>query len=237
MTRTPWFLSIIAALSLSTAQAASLHKGRVLYEHGMLEDAQHALIDVMTGVSSADEKAGALYLLGTIALKQEHYPIAARMWSDLIQRYPDSAEAREARSKLSTIPNGIQNSRVRVESPEGFAPAEPVQGVLVTGTSAELQYAGQIVAEVANRLDSNGVRVARVHSPSAGATSVLVLAMHFGRRDSLQADCYSNSGSLLWSEKATSLLGFSKTSVTERLADRIERMIEPHIGDTCLPKH
>ena len=240
MTRMPWILSIIAAMCLSTAQAASLRKGQVLYEHGMLEDAKHALVDVMTGAdSSDDEKAGALYLLGTIALKEKHYPIAARMWSDLIQRYPGSAEAREARPKLPTIPNSVQSSRVRVESPQGFAASEPdpSQGVRVTGTSADLQYAGQAVTEVARLLDSNSVRVVRAQSPDASAASVLVLTMQFGRRDSLVANCYSNNGSLLWSERATGLLGLSKASVAEKLVDRIKGQIEPHIGDACLPKH
>jgi hypothetical protein len=236
MTRTPWLLSILAAMSLSVAQAASLHKGQVLYEHGMLEDAKHALVDVMTSDSTDDEKAGALYLLGTIAIKQQHYPIAARMWSDLIQRYPGSAEAREAGRRLPSIPNSVQSSKVRVEAPEGTAPPDPVQGVLVTGTSAELKYAGQMVKDITNLLNAHGVPVARTPSAEVGPNNVLVLALRFGQQDSLQADCFSSEGKLLWSEKATAFLGMSKASITEKLVDRIKGSIEPHIGDSCLPK-
>jgi tetratricopeptide (TPR) repeat protein len=236
MTRTPWFLSFLAALSLSTAQAASLLKGQVLYERGKLEDAKHALVDVMTSDSSDDDKAGALSLLGTIALKQKRYPIAARMWSDLIERYPGSAEAREARTKLPTIPNSVQYSKVRVDSPEGYAPPEPSQGVRVTGTGADLQYAGQAVSQVATLLDSKGVRVVRANSSDAAESSMLVLTMSFGRRDVLEAHCYSNDGRLVWSETASSLLGLRKASVAEGLVDRIKEKIEPHVGDACLPK-
>lgn len=236
MTRTPWLLSIITIMGIGVAQAATLQKGQMLYERGLFEEAKHALVDVVTSGSTDREKAGALYLLGTIAIEQQHYPIAARMWSDLIQRYPSSMEAVEARSRLSKIPNGIQYSKVRVEAPEGSAPPEPFQGVLVTGTSADPRYSGQLVKEVVNLLDAKGVTVARDQSPSAGTISVLVLAMRFGGRDSLQAECYSRGGELVWTEKATGFLRMGKASVTEGLVREIKGKIEPHIGDTCLPK-
>jgi hypothetical protein len=238
MKRKPWLTAMIAALSIGAAQGASLHKGEVLYQHGMVEDAKHALADVVTGDSPDDEKAGALYLLGAIALKQEHYPIAARMWTDLIQRFPASPQALEARSKLSTIPNGIQSSRVRVEAPRGDAPTDPFEGVLVTGTSADPKYSGQMVKEVVNLLGAKGVPVSRAQpQPPPGTVSVLVLAMNFGYRDSVQAGCYSAEGDLVWMEKASGLIAVSKSAAAEGLINRIKSKIETHIGDTCLRKN
>jgi hypothetical protein len=223
-------------VGIGVAHAASLRKGQVLYEHGLLEDAKHALVDVVTGNADNDEKAGALYLLGTIALEQKHYPIAARMWTDLIQRFPSSEEAHEAQLKLSTIPNGIQSSKVRVESPRGSAPSDPFEGVLITGTGVDPKYSGQMVKEVVSLLASNGVVVSRAQQQSPGSVSVLALAVSFGYRDRLQAHCYSAEGDLLWSEQATGFFGLSKASVTEGLVNEIKSKIEPHIGDSCLRK-
>jgi hypothetical protein len=238
MTRTPWLLSIVALMAMELAYGASLQKGQMLYERGMLEEARHALVDVVTGDATNPEKAGALYLLGTIAVDQKNYPIAARMWSDLIQRFPDSTEAAEARTKLSSIPNGIQFAKVRVQSPHGTgnAPPEPFQGVLVTGTSAELRYAGQAVSAVASLLDSKGVTVAHSQSSTPGTISVLVLAMQFGTRDSLQAECYSRDGKLLWTEKVSGFLRRDKAAITAGLVEQLKSKIEPHVGDSCLPK-
>jgi hypothetical protein len=223
---------------MENGHAASLYKGQVLYERGLLEEARHALVDVVTGDAGQPEKAGALYLLGTIAVEQQNYPIAARMWSDLIQRYPDSAEAAQARTKLSSIPNGIQFAKVRVVAPQGTAPAEPeaFEGVLVTGTGNDLRYAGKAVSELANLLDAQGVTVARSNSATPGSVSALVLVMNFGGRDSLQADCYSRDGKLLWTEKATGMLRRDKEAITEGLVEQIKEKIEPHVGDSCLPK-
>jgi len=236
MKRTRWLIALIALMSIGVAQGASLRKGQVLFEHGAFEDAKRALADVVTGTASDSEKAGALYLLGTIALKQEHYPIAARMWTDLIQFYPNSAEAREARIKLATIPNGIQSSKVQIESPRGSAPDDAFDGVLVTGTGADPRYSRQMVNEVANLLGAYGVIVSRAQPQSGGNVSVLMLEVSFGYRDSLQVQCYSAQGSLLWSETATGFVGMSKASATQGLINRIKSKIEPHIGDSCLRK-
>jgi hypothetical protein len=65
---------------------------------------------------------------------------------------------------------------------------------------------------------------------------VLALAVSFGYRDRLQAQCYSAEGNLLWSENATGFFGLSKASVTEGLINQIKSKIEPHIGDSCLRK-
>jgi hypothetical protein len=238
MTRMPWLLSILTVMGIGVLQAASLQKGQMLYEHRLFEEAKHALVDVVMGDTSDTEKAGALYLLGSIGVEQKNYPIAARMWSDLIQRYPESTEATEARSRLSRIPNGVQYSKVRVESPEGYgsAPSESFQGVMVTGTSADAQYAGKVVSEVVGLLDAKGVTVARDRAPPPGTISTLVLSMQFGRKDSLQAACYSREGQLLWTEKASGFLRLGKASATEGLVNEIKTKIEPHIGDRCLPK-
>lgn len=238
MTRMPWLLLIFTVMGTGVLHAASLRKGQVLYEHRQFEDAKHALADVVMGDTTDKEKAGALYLLGSIAIEQKNYPIAARMWSDLIQRFPESTEATEARSQLSKIPNGVQYSKVRVESPEGYgsAPTEGFQGVMVTGTSADARYSGKVVSEVVSLLDGKGVTVARDRSPPPGTISVLVLSMEFGRKDSLQAECFSREGQLLWTEKATGFLRLGKSSATEGLVNEIKTKITPHIGDRCLPK-
>jgi hypothetical protein len=239
MTRTPWLLSIMALMAMQAVHAASLHKGQVLFERGLLEEAKHALVDVVTSDSTRPEKAAALYLLGTIGLQQQNYPIAARMWSDLIQRYPDSSEAAEARTKLASIPNGIQFAKVRVDAPQGIAPPEavPFEGVMVTGTSNDLRYAGQAVSAVASLLESKGVTVARTKSPAPGTISALVLVVSFGGRDSLQAECYSREGKLLWTEQVSGFLRRDKAAITAGLVEQLKEKIEPHVGDTCLPKN
>ena len=73
--------------------AADLEKARLLYDAQLYEDAKQELVMTATSDAPAEDKAAALYLLGTIAVDEKRYDAAVRTWSDLIAKYPDSEDA------------------------------------------------------------------------------------------------------------------------------------------------
>ena len=78
-------------------------KARMLVDHGLYDDAQRELIEVMFSAADASEKARALNLLATVAVLKSNFNAALDTWNRLIDEYPTSAEATKARELLPLL--------------------------------------------------------------------------------------------------------------------------------------
>ena len=225
--------------------AGDLEKARLLYQSRLLEDAKRELVDIVTSDASTSENAAALHLLGTIAIDEKRYESAVQTWSDLIARYPGTKYAEEAKERLPFA----QALRDKTTSQSGSSTpvADMTNSITVVGIGTEAEFVNQTVTEFMNLLASKGVSVVRApagissvpellrQNGSNGKKSVLVLALRFGYMENLRAMCYEENGQLVWEEKASGSMGFTKSGITQGLIERVSKKIEPHIGETCLP--
>ena len=84
--------------------AASLEKAILLNEHGLTTDAKRELIDVIFQKGSkTDDKAQAYYLLGNIAFGEDKIKVALNSWEHLVDKYPNSEEARLVRDRIAEL--------------------------------------------------------------------------------------------------------------------------------------
>lgn len=83
-------------------EAASISKARTLYDQKLVVEAKKELIEVAYDekATSAD-KAAALLLLGTINREQGDLELARKTWHELVERFPDSLEAKAVANQLS----------------------------------------------------------------------------------------------------------------------------------------
>lgn len=98
-------LSIFAiALSTSlTINAASIDKAQTYSQFGLVEDAKHELIEILYGKKSAEERAEALYLLGSIAFEESDIAVALNTWTKLVKEYPSSPQASQVKQRLDVL--------------------------------------------------------------------------------------------------------------------------------------
>lgn len=243
-----WFLGIALALTVAnSAHAGDLVKAQLLYDSQLPVDAKRELVEVITSNASPSDKAAALHLLGTIAVDEKRYDSAIQAWNDLITRYPNTVDAREAKAKLSLVQALSEQSTpqaiYRDSSITGFG------GVVIAGIGTETEFVSQTVTEFMNLLASRGVTVSRApvgiasvpellkQTSANQAKGVLVLALRFGYMENLRAMCYGPDGRLAWEEKASGSMGITKSGVTQGLIERVSKKIEPHIGGACLPNN
>jgi tetratricopeptide (TPR) repeat protein len=85
----------------------SVLKARMLVEHGLYDDAQRELIDVVFSHAEAPEKARALDLLATVAVQKGNFKGALETWNRLISEYPESVEAKQAKERLPLLASVI----------------------------------------------------------------------------------------------------------------------------------
>lgn len=233
-------LILIVACSPLCLWASDLERARLLYESRLLDDAKRELIDVASSASSPEESAEALHLLGSIAIEEKRYESAVRIWEDLVRRFPSTKNAIEVQGKLP-LAKALQR-----QEPESASDTSPPESpLIVMGIGTETEFVRQAVTEIMNFLASKGVPVVRAPagttsvpellSESEQARGILVLALRFGYMENLRAMCHGPSGELLWEEKSSGSMGFTKAGITQGLVQRISRKIEPHIGGQCLP--
>lgn len=88
----------------SLGLAASLDKAILLNEHGLTTDAKRELIDVIFQKGSkTDDKAQAYYLLGNIAFGEDKIKVALNSWEHLVDKYPNSEEAKLVRDRIAEL--------------------------------------------------------------------------------------------------------------------------------------
>lgn len=102
MYRIAGILMLLLALP-STSYAESFLKAEMLFEHGLVTEAQKELIDVVFSSGNAADKPKALNLLATISIDKNNLRAALDSWNRLIRDYPKSPEAKTARDKLPLL--------------------------------------------------------------------------------------------------------------------------------------
>lgn len=94
------------------ARSASLEEARQLHQAGKTQEAL-ALIETLLGSEVAEEtQAGALDLLGSIAVEEGQLPMAKQAWSRLLEEYPDYAASHDISTKLSLV-----SALVKIDKP------------------------------------------------------------------------------------------------------------------------
>src|SRR5258708_23092910 len=90
--RLVYLLSILCLVNNAAAQ--SYPKAEMLYENGLLSEAQKELIDIVFSASPAAsaEKPKALNHLASIALEKNNLTAALDAWKRLIRDFPKSPE-------------------------------------------------------------------------------------------------------------------------------------------------
>lgn len=78
-------------------------KALLLNQHGLDELAKAELIDIVMGKAATQEKAKALYLLGSIAFGERRIGTALSTWRDLVSEYPDSPEAIDVKDRIAQL--------------------------------------------------------------------------------------------------------------------------------------
>ena len=243
-----WFFGIALALTVAnSSHAGDLMKAKLLYDSQLPVDAKRELVEVITSNASPSDKAAALHLLGTIAVDEKRYDSAIRTWNDLIARYPNTVDAREAKGKLPLVQ--ALHEQPTPQATYRDSSITGIGGVVIAGIGTETEFVSQTVTEFMNLLASRGVAVSRApvgvtsvpellkQTPVNQAKGVLVLALRFGYMENLRAMCYGSDGRLMWEEKSSGSMGITKSGVTQGLIERVSKKIEPHIGGTCLPNN
>jgi tetratricopeptide (TPR) repeat protein len=161
--------SLVVALLLcciaGPACGASLEKAKALYQNNLLDDAKRELIEVLyDDDSEAADKALALYMLGMVNEAQGQTELAAANWRELIERFPQAAEAQLARDNLARQ-GGTQQKNAAVQ------PGKPAAGSGIVevrqGTAADLSHP------------------VRTEVPSPMVIQAIVPAMKHGLRDKI----------------------------------------------------
>ena len=99
-------LSVSLALFLpaNLALADLIDLPRAYYEHGLIEDAKRSFIGITFDEDATEEEqASALSALGDIAFDQNKIGLAISTWRELIDRFPESAEAKLVAERLGQI--------------------------------------------------------------------------------------------------------------------------------------
>ena len=92
---------LVAATSL--AWSASLEEAQSLESRGRRDAALQEIDDLLASDAPDEEMAGALDLLGTIAVDEGDLHLAYQSWNRLVGEYPDFAKALGATTKLSLV--------------------------------------------------------------------------------------------------------------------------------------
>lgn len=90
---------------VNNAAAQSYPKAEMLYENGLLSEAQKELVDIVFSASPAAsaDKPKALNLLASIAVEKNNLRAALDAWKRLIRDFPKSTEAVNARARIPVL--------------------------------------------------------------------------------------------------------------------------------------
>lgn len=81
-----------------------MEKAKALYQNNLLDDAKRELIEVVFATESSDtDRSLALYMLGLVNETQGQRGLAESNWREILEKYPESAEAPLARENLSRL--------------------------------------------------------------------------------------------------------------------------------------
>ena len=120
------FLAILIASSLPTVGwTASLEQARNLESHGRRDAALEELDLILASDAPPDEMAGALDLLGTIAVDEGDLQLAYESWHRLVGEYPDLAKGLDATTKLKLVTSLMEAKGVSPRSAASEAPMQP----------------------------------------------------------------------------------------------------------------
>lgn len=114
------FLAVAAV-----AQAASVDEARQLYQQGEQAAAKDVLLEILALESDGAVRAEALDLLGMVAVDAGDLELATSVWEKLINDYPDSPLAVEARTKLSLATDLSEAQAEVAEATPAEAPTAP----------------------------------------------------------------------------------------------------------------
>jgi hypothetical protein len=138
MLRNKLVVALLLCCTAGPACGASLEKAKALYQNNLLDDAKRELIEVLYAADSeTSEKALALYMLGTVNQRQGQDELAAANWKELIERFPQAAEAQLARDNILAAQGATQQKNTAVQ------PSKPVDSGVVEvrqGTAADLSH-------------------------------------------------------------------------------------------------
>lgn len=95
-------LGLVVAVT-SVAWSASLEKAKSLESQGQRDAAVEELDELLVSDAPAEEMAGALDLLGTIAVEEGDLQLAYQSWNRLVGEYPAFAKDLGATTKLSLV--------------------------------------------------------------------------------------------------------------------------------------
>ena len=107
---------------ISHGWAASLEEAQRLESQGRRDAALQELDELLGSKAPAEEMAGALDLLGTIAVDEGDLQLAYQSWNRLVDEYPDFAESFGATTKLSLVTSLMkatgESPGLQAEAPE-----------------------------------------------------------------------------------------------------------------------
>jgi len=111
------FIGVLFIVCTVGAHAQSFQKAEMLYQNGLLAEAQKELIDVVfgTGAATTSDKPKALNLLASIAVEKNNFRAALDAWNRLIRDFPKSPEAANAKARipiLSTVLGQVADEAV-----------------------------------------------------------------------------------------------------------------------------
>lgn len=101
--------SILAALLLLTFSSSiacgedELLRASMLSQHGLIEEAKVAYINLLFSSKEASVKAKCLYELGLIALEEKEIGRAIKTWRTLLDEFPDSEEAKSVEDRIEVL--------------------------------------------------------------------------------------------------------------------------------------
>ena len=107
---------LLPLLITVSAAAQNYDKAVVLLEHGLTKEAKLELIEVaFAGDKAAQPKA--LFLLGSIAMREGDATVAQKRWADVQRRFPESPEAKLAATKTKELSALLPHSRRLIKDP------------------------------------------------------------------------------------------------------------------------
>lgn len=146
----------------SVAWSASLEKAKSLESQGQRDAAVQELDELLVSDAPAEEMAGALDLLGTIAVDEGDLQLAHQSWDRLVGEYPTFAKDLGATTKLSLVTSLM---KAKGESPSVQAEAS---------SRPELESAPTTPTAAPVKKESDETTTAKVAEPSVPAVAPTV---------------------------------------------------------------
>ena len=127
--------------------AGSLDEAKSLEAQGRRDSALEVLDEILGSDASAEEKAGALDLLGTIAVDEGDLQLAYQSWNRLVDEYPDFAQPFGAATKLTLVTSLMkatgESPLTQAEAPTTPTPVTPTSPPAPPETKADAASVGE----------------------------------------------------------------------------------------------